>query len=166
MKSVKINGYDDYFVFETGQILSFKNKNKASFLTPVINKSGYCYVTLTHNGKSKSKALHRIVAENLIDNPQNKPQVNHLDGDKENNHVSNLYWCTASENTRHAINTGLYVGVRGEENNLSKLKEYQVIEIRKMAEDGIDKKVISEKFKIHVATVTAIVKRKRWKHVK
>ena len=55
----------------------------------------------------KTFTIHKLVASNYIDNQYNKPQVNHIDGNKSNNHVSNLEWVTQSENIRHAINTGL-----------------------------------------------------------
>jgi hypothetical protein len=62
---------------------------------------------LFKNGIRHNFQIHRLVAATYIDNPLNKPQVNHIDGNKSNNHVSNLEWVTQSENIRHAINTGL-----------------------------------------------------------
>lgn len=70
-------------------------------------KNGYIYQTLLKNGKRKTFKLHRLVAETFIPNPDNKPQVNHIDGDKENNKVSNLEWVTRKENLNHAYKTGL-----------------------------------------------------------
>lgn len=65
---------------------------------------GYARVSL---GKRKTLAVHRLVAKSFIPNPQNKPQVNHIDGNKQNNCVENLEWCTNQENQIHAIKTGL-----------------------------------------------------------
>jgi hypothetical protein len=70
---------------------------------------GYKTIGLTITGKSHTRLVHRLVAENFIANPEGKPEVNHKDGDKSNNSVSNLEWCTSSENKQHAINTGLKV---------------------------------------------------------
>lgn len=68
---------------------------------------GYLYCELWKNGKHKRYAIHRLVATAFIPNPDGRPQVNHLDGDKTNNSVTNLEWCTASENERHAYETEL-----------------------------------------------------------
>lgn len=65
------------------------------------------HVELWKNGKRKVFMIHRLVAEAFIPNPENKPQVNHIDGNRLNNHVSNLEWNTNSENMHHAYKTGL-----------------------------------------------------------
>jgi hypothetical protein len=67
----------------------------------------YARVRLYKDGKSKDILVHRIVAETFIPNPENKPQVNHIDGNRTNNRVDNLEWCTQAENNRHAIDNGL-----------------------------------------------------------
>lgn len=69
------------------------------------SESGYCYVVI----RNKNQLLHRLVAQAFIPNPDNKPCVNHIDGDKSNNHVDNLEWVTPKENTAHAIRSGLMV---------------------------------------------------------
>lgn len=65
--------------------------------------SGYKVVNVVVGNKRRNLVTHRIVAKTYIPNPENKPQVNHIDGDKQNNHVNNLEWCTAKENAHHAI---------------------------------------------------------------
>jgi hypothetical protein len=67
----------------------------------------YLYTRLNKNGKCKIAAVHRLVAEAFVPNPDNKPMVNHIDGNKLNNHFSNLEWVTCSENHKHAFNIGL-----------------------------------------------------------
>lgn len=72
------------------------------------NHKGYPIVYLSKDGKQKTITVHRLVALTFIENPLNLPQVNHIDGDKTNNHVSNLEWCDNSYNQIHAHKTGLF----------------------------------------------------------
>lgn len=72
-----------------------------------LHKSGYVQVSLNINGCCANNKVHRLVAIAFIENPKNLPQVNHKDGNKQNNNVSNLEWCTAIENVQHAEATGL-----------------------------------------------------------
>jgi len=71
-------------------------------------KNGYLSVSLKVKGIEKRVFIHRLVAIHFITNPENKPEVNHLDGDKNNNYISNLEWATAKENSQHAVRTGLH----------------------------------------------------------
>ncbi len=72
------------------------------------NGKGYLRIKLTKENKSKRIMLHRIIAEAFIPNPQNKRCVNHLDGNKKNNCIENLEWCTHSENVNHSIKIGTF----------------------------------------------------------
>lgn len=76
--------------------------------------AGYSITTLRINGKPKAISLHRMIAIHFIDNPLNKPYVNHVDGNKRNNSIDNLEWCTASENAIHAFSIGLNSSPKGE----------------------------------------------------
>lgn len=71
------------------------------------DKDGYFKVWLSKNSKKKPFFVHRLVAEAFIDNPDNLPVVNHIDGDKKNNRVENLEWCTRSQNDKHAFKLGI-----------------------------------------------------------
>jgi hypothetical protein len=71
------------------------------------HRQGYKLISIVVDGRAKSFHAHRIVANTFIDNPSSLPQVNHIDGDKANNHIENLEWCTSSENIKHAFATGL-----------------------------------------------------------
>lgn len=80
---------------------------KGKILSQSITSKGYLNCGITHDGKTKTMRVHRLVAETFIPNTENKPQVNHIDGNKINNSVNNLEWNTSTENVRHAWRTGL-----------------------------------------------------------
>lgn len=102
-----IKGYEGlYEVSNMGRVKSLYH-GKERILSISDDSSGYKGVNLTKQTVIKRKQVHRLVAEAFIPNPTNLPVVNHLDGDKHNNCVSNLEWCTKKENTNHAIKTGL-----------------------------------------------------------
>ena len=108
-----IKGYEGiYEISDTGLVRNLRvdSKNRTypgKILTPGKTVSGYPFVFLSVNGKSKNNMIHRLVATAFIPNPHNLPEVNHIDGNKENNNVSNLEWCTRKENLKHAVDNGL-----------------------------------------------------------
>lgn len=77
-----------------------------------VNGGGYYHISFCKNNKCKTFNIYRLIAINFIPNPENKPQVNHIDGNKLNNHVNNLEWCTRSENMQHAWKLDLYKNSR------------------------------------------------------
>lgn len=85
---------------------------KGAIKVPSNNGKGYMIVNLYHNGKQNMCHIHRLVATAFIANPLNKKTVNHIDGNKSNNHVSNLEWATYKENQNHAFDTGLNKGCK------------------------------------------------------
>lgn len=99
-----IANYNDYLIDESGNIFSTKLNR---YLIHSISNKGYHKVNLNKEKYKREYSIHRLVAMTYIDNPYNKPQVNHIDGNKSNNNINNLEWCTASENIIHAVKTGL-----------------------------------------------------------
>lgn len=109
-----IKGYEDkYQVSNYGRIKSLwmwtgdKYIKREKILSNILSGNGYFYVALSKDGSVKRFKVNRLVAEAFIDNPYNFPITNHKDGDKQNNKVSNLEWCSHSENLRHAYKMGL-----------------------------------------------------------
>jgi len=87
--------------YQISNLGNFKKGNKV--INGWIQNTGYKTVQINN----KKYSIHRLVAEAFIPNPENKPQVNHIDGNKLNNNADNLEWCTCKENVQHAFNTGL-----------------------------------------------------------
>lgn len=106
-----IKGYPDYSISNFGDICSEKF-NKEKILKQTKGNHGYYFVTLSKNKILKVLLVHRLVAENFIENKYKKPQVNHIDGNKLNNKVTNLEWVTAKQNNQHAWDTGLRENAR------------------------------------------------------
>lgn len=104
-----INEYNGYLVSEDGKVYSEKYGYRKELKQ--FEHKGYRRVALSKNNKRRMFPVHRLVADAFLPNPKNKPYVNHLDGNKRNNHWSNLEWCTRAENQEHSReilgNTGI-----------------------------------------------------------
>ena len=123
-----INGYEGlYQVSNFGDVksLNYNHTKTEKILCPKNHHSGYKTVMLCNNGKNSNKSIHVLVASAFIPNPDQKPFVNHIDGNKGNNFVSNLEWVTAKENTNHAIKNNLRLdsNMRGRKGDLSPIKK-------------------------------------------
>ena len=94
----------DYSVSTEGEV----RKDTTNYILSQSSQQDYKFVGLIINGKQKRMRVHRMVALTFIDNPDNKPYVNHINGNRSDNNVENLEWVTPSENTQHAVNTGLF----------------------------------------------------------
>lgn len=101
-------------LYEVSNMGRIKGLTRNQIKKQGISNWGYSTVTLSRNSAARKKLVHRLVAEAFIPNPDELPEVNHIDGDKQNNSVGNLEWCTASENLKHAWNLGLTKGKTGQ----------------------------------------------------
>lgn len=124
-----ISDYEGYQVSNYGRVKSLRRK-APHILTPSLSVSMYLVVLMYKNGVQKASYVHRLVAKAFIPNPDNKPQVNHIDSCKLNACVSNLEWATNSENIRHADIMGLRNLPQGESHPRAKLTAEQVYFIR------------------------------------
>lgn len=141
------------------------------------NGNGYHIVQLSngYNDQPKNNEyIHTLVAKHFIPNPQNKPTVNHKDGNKSNNHVDNLEWATQQEQMIHAYNNNLNKVVehtkgkqlKGSQVPWAKLNEEQAMEIYKLSNSGkYTGRQIAEKYGVDRKTVEGIKYRKTWKHI-
>lgn len=97
--------FPNYEVSNYGQVRRVW-KNHTNLKETMLNKFGYEIVHLSKDGVNKHRSIHRLVALAFLDNPDNLPEVNHIDGNKENNCVDNLEWVTRSQNMKHAYSIG------------------------------------------------------------
>lgn len=152
-------GYEGlYGVDESGNVFS----TKSGRLKPQEKNGGYQYVNLYRGGTVKHVYIHRLVAEAFIPNLDNLPEVNHIDCDKANNHVSNLEWCDRHRNLQHSYDHGLKRV--GETHGCAKLTEDDVREIRALRGKATGKE-ISQMFGVAPCTVSAIQLHRIWKGV-
>ena len=180
MESFKqILDYPDYWISEFGRVLTRSRKvrfthaktgkehyrtTKERFLKVYENnRTGYKFVQLYKNKKSKNKNIHRLVAEAFIKNYQNHPVINHRDGNKHNNIVNNLQWCTNEYNHEHATKTGLVA--KGEKIGTSKLNKACIIAIRKLISSGWKDSEIAGLFDVSRSNITLIRLGNTWKHI-
>lgn len=152
-----VTGYEGlYEVSNLGNIINVKRNR--------LLRPGYVYgyqsVSLSKHNIRCTKRLHRLIAKAFIPNPENKPAVNHIDGNKANNAVSNLEWVTDKENTHHAMSLGTMHS--GERSGSAKLKIEDVLFIRA---SNISHSKLAKMYNVHQANILSIVKRKSWKNI-
>lgn len=126
-----IENWPKYKISNLGRVYSFKS-NRCLKTTPHY-KNKYLQVTLSKPSKIKTFRVHRIAADHFIPNPNNYLEVNHIDGNKNNNTISNLEWVTRCQNMSHARNSGL-IDISGENNPMVKLTNIQVKQILNLLE--------------------------------
>ncbi len=146
-----------YYITEDGKV--FRDGKE---IFGWITKKGYKMISIFR----EKQYIHRLVSKLYIDNPENKPQVNHIDGNKLNNNVVNLEWVTNQENRNHAMLNGLHI--KGENMYNSKFTEEDINWIRTNYVFGDSKfgcSGLANKFNTNQSRIWKIVNRKTWKHI-
>lgn len=154
----------NYYTLEDGNIYSEKSNRN---LSKHLDKDGYEKVRLVSLDGRHTYSVHRLILEsfNPVDNME-LLQVNHKDGNKRNNNLTNLEWTTCAENIRHACNNNLRHVQKGENNNQAKLSENDVKEIIKLLlEKELTQKEIGLKFNVTEDAIGAIKNKHNWKYL-
>ena len=129
------------------------------------NREPYYIVRLCKKSKESVKRVHRLVAIAFIDNPDKLPVVNHKDGNKLNNSVENLEWCSYSDNTKHAIELGLIKFKQGEDSHKSKLTNKEVLNILSRIDLKEKLKDIALDYNVDASVISKIKTSARWRHI-
>lgn len=162
-----INGFEGHYqISNHGRVRSLK-RQRPKILKDRVNAFGYHHVSLLKDRKATEKLVHRLVAEHFLDTTP-KETVNHKDGNKINNHVSNLEWATREEQMIHAYKNKLKPPVRGHTNGNSVLTEEEVIEIRSIyvsrsKEFGM--RALARKYNVSDSTIDKLVRNKSYKEL-
>lgn len=170
-----VSGYDGYYqISNVGSIRSLDRQEaqtnghpmtyKGDVMKPCKDGKGYRFVYLSRNGKRKMYKIHRIVALEFIPNPCNYEQVNHKDGNKDNNSFDNLEWCTGLYNMQHSFRNGLHKS--GERVSTSILTKSQVDEIRRThikGDNNYGAKPLAKTYGVSDATIRNILNNKKWR---
>lgn len=160
-----VKGYEGiYKISSLGRIAKMDNGQNAKILRPFLTSRGYLQTCLVKNTTYKVYLIHRLVALNFILNPEDKPQVNHINGNKLDNRLENLEWCTAKYNMKHAYDIGLVKIGKGENHPMAKFTNLQVKEMRHLFYNKNFKiKAISLLYNTSYPVVYGIVKYKFYK---
>lgn len=168
---ISIEGYEDlYSINIKGEILSHPKINgqrglsQPKILKHLTDSDGYKFIALSKDGNKKYYKIHRLIAQSFIINPLNKPIINHKNGIKDDNRISNLEWCTTKENIQHSWDMGLS-NQDGEKNPTSKLTEAIVKDIRNRIKNGEVQRKVAIELNISPTTVHDIINFKTWKHI-
>jgi hypothetical protein len=159
-----IKGYEGlYQISNLGRVKSIKNN---IFLKQALNTSRYYIVCLSKKGKKKTSLIHRLIAQCFVSNKNNKPVINHINMIRTDNSISNLEWCTHSENVNHSYrnNNSSRPFLKGVKHFKCKLSEQEVYCIR-YYKGKIPNVILSRLFKVSQQSITNIQHNRTWKHL-
>lgn len=156
-------GYEGlYMVSTTGRLMAVPHANKDGLeMNPTVTNRGYQVVSLYKDGLYRKSSIHRLVAQAFIPNPNGMPQVNHIDGNKLNNSVENLEWCTARQNIRHKYDV---LGYR-QQGIPSKRRRFTDEQVRAIRNDKRKPSVICLDYGVTRQCIADIQKGKYYKEV-
>lgn len=160
-----VPGYEGHYtISESGAVFNLWSKK---VLKATIDKDGYYAVGLRSSGTKKTFKIHRLVALVYIENPLNKPEVNHKDTNPANNHFSNLEWATRLENVNHSLTEGnrKLNPPAGTKNSQSKLTERDVHGIRALRSIQVSYSKIATQYGVTIGTIWKITSGKTWTHI-
>lgn len=174
----RITGYSLYEISNMGRIKTFNHygKGKTAIMKPALDKAGYYRTMLKRDldGKIHTVKVHRLVAITFIPNPENKPQVNHINSKPADNRLSNLEWVTRSENMIHAHRFGNKSN-KGEKNPATNLTDKIVLEIRskysyghkggKRKSTDVTRQMLADEYGVGLHVIKRIVGNRGWKHL-
>lgn len=150
--------------FEISKDGIIRNAKTKAIKSQYVSSTGYYMITISKNNKSKPYRVHRLLANNFIENPENLKEVNHIDGNKLNNNLENLEWVTHFGNMQHAFRIGL-VNNNGVKNGMSKLNETNVSEIKELLKKGVTQIKIANKYNVSRSAILKIHLKKTWKTI-
>lgn len=162
---VRIREFPMYAIHRDGSIWSFKTKK---YLLHMESQRQYMVVCLRNKNVAKTLKIHRLLAEHFIRNPNKYKEINHINGIKSDNRIENLEWTTRGKNIKHCYDLKLR-SARGESNAKSKLRENDVIHIRKIID--IYKKqrgifaAIAKKYNVSTTCIRSLYYRQSWSHL-
>lgn len=171
----EIKGFEGFYqISSLGRVKSLRGgrdsaKQHEKIRATSLTKDGYVKVRLMHQGKDKTMRVHRLVAEAFLPNLENKDTINHIDGNKQNNAVSNLEWADRTEQMEHAYSLGLKTAHKGSSNANAKLTDNQVREIRSAYvpySRDFGTVALAKKYGVTNRVIGLVVNRKAYKNVK
>lgn len=159
-----IEGFDGMYQVSThGRVKSLK-RGRELIMSNINTTYGYLRVKFWKDKKEYPFAVHRLVGFAFLPTIEGKNEINHIDGNKKNNHLSNLEWCNRSENMRHADQTGLRIMLKGQRNPKAKVTD-EIVRLIRNERKGIFQKDIANEFNLKQQTISKIINRKLWPHV-